>query len=359
MLVGFKSDSAMKHLVVLSGVVATNTICRQTVAIRRGGNYRTMHPSNVFIAAVALITATSNLLGFSAEGHKTIAAIATLRLSPRAELAVATILEGETLMEASIWPDEIKQPSGRLWKTDEARTFNREHKDNKKWHYVNFPVGAKRYSASSVFAYPHDIVHTINGCIDVLEGREYEGLNQKDALRWLVHLVGDIHQPLHVVAGFYDLSNPDKPKLESRTSEIDTATGDSGGNSLANGSSNMHSMWDRTLVDAIFATSNPAELAAHVMANVNPDSFKTSGSHKSWAAKWAGDSMKVAAQAYADIEFGPASLGAHGELTTIAVTLKPSTNAYRTKFAPISAEQLRKAGSHLAQLLNAIDWEGM
>lgn len=66
----------------------------------------------------------------------------------------------------------------------------------------NFPVGSKKYTATSPFTYPHDVVHLINGCVTVLEGGEFEGLIQKDALRLLIHFVGDVHQPLHTVAGY-------------------------------------------------------------------------------------------------------------------------------------------------------------
>jgi hypothetical protein len=93
-------------------------------------------------------------------------------------------------------------PFGSLCKTDEAKAFNQAHGDNKKWHYVNFPVGSKKYSLASRFAYPHDVVHLINGCVTVLEGGEFENLTPKDALRFLIHLVGDVHQPLHTVAGY-------------------------------------------------------------------------------------------------------------------------------------------------------------
>jgi S1/P1 Nuclease len=311
----------------------------------------------VIATLFAFFIATVDLSAFSAEGHRTIAAIAQQNLSPKAKLAVAAILENETLVDASVWPDEIKQPMGRLWQTPEARRFNHDHGDNKKWHYVNFPVGSKSYTVSSPFTSPHDIVHVINGCITVLEGGQFEKLTPKEALRWLVHLVGDIHQPLHAVTGYFNLADPNKPQLETNVAEIDRETGDAGGNALDFGGNGMHSLWDKILVNDVFRTDSPADLAAHVMQGVNPDRFNTSGKYQSWAAKWASDSMRVAVAAYADIEFGKATIGAHGELTAMNVTLTPSTEAYRAKFSPVIADQLRKGGVHLAQLLNAIDWD--
>jgi hypothetical protein len=278
-------------------------------------------------------------------------------LNTKARAAVTVLLEGESLQDASVWPDEIKPPYGRLSGTAEARDFNREHKDNKKWHYVNYPVGSKSYSLSGRFSYPHDIVHTINGCITVLEGGNYEGLTPKEALRWIVHLVGDIHQPLHTINGYYDISDPDHPKLETNFAKIDPDTGDGGGNALDYGPEELHACWDKVLVNDVFATNDPSLLATHVMQGVNPDTYKATGTRSRWATRWAGESMKLAASAYADIEFGKVTLNSHGDVKAIAVKLMPSVAEYRDKYKSVIQEQLRKAGVRLAQILNSIDWD--
>jgi len=295
---------------------------------------------------------------FAAEGHKTVAAIAEPLLNDTAKHAVASILDSESLIDASVYADEIKTPFGSLCKTDEAKAFNHAHGDNKKWHYVNFPVGSKRYSPGSRFAYPHDVVNMINGCVTVLEGGEFEGLTQKEALRFLVHLIGDVHQPLHTVAGYYDVSDPQHPKLITNFAAITSDTpSDGGGNALDYGPGELHACWDKVLVSDIFATNDPVALAANIMVGVSADSYRTAGKPPSWAAKWASDSMKQAIGAYADVEFGMATFDQHGDLTKIDVALKPSTAAYRAKNAQVVKEQLRKGGIHLAQLLNAIQWD--
>lgn len=309
------------------------------------------------VISVLCLAFVGRIFAFGGEGHRSIALIALSKLSPAAKAAIEEILDGESIADAAMWPDEIKPPYGRLATTPEARSFNQRHRDNKKWHYVNFPIGSKRYSPSSPFAYPHDIVQTINGCIAVLEGGTYENLTEKEALRYLIHLVGDIHQPMHVVSGYYDLTDLTAPKLQREGAEIDRDTSDGGGNSLLFGSSNMHTMWDTTLVNDVFPTNDPAKLAEEVMKGVaSIDAYKTAGAHTTWAAKWAADSMKIAAPVYADIEFGTATL-AHDNLKSIAVTLKPDDRQFRAKYAATAKEQLRKGGAHLAQLLNSIKWE--
>jgi hypothetical protein len=312
----------------------------------------------IILCLFVFIAAVRPAFPWGGEGHRTVAAIAVPLLNDKARAAVTAILGSESLVEASVWPDEIKPPSGVLHAAPDAVAFNHHHPDNKKWHFVNFPVGSKSYSATSTFAYPHDIVHTINGCITVLEGGEYENLTAQEALRYLVHLVGDVHQPLHVIAGFYDLSDPAHPTLEKPAASIDQSMGDSGGNDLVyDKSSELHACWDTDLVNDVFPTSDPQVLATQIMTGVASSKFKTAGKYQNWAAKWAGDSMKLAILAYDDVEFGQATVNPHGDLHAIAVQLKPSTAAYRAKFAPVVKEQLQKAGLHLAQLLNSLEWD--
>jgi hypothetical protein len=307
----------------------------------------------------------SQAFPFSGRGHQTVAAVASPLLTPATQAAIHEILGTRDikvlLMEAATWPDDIKS-TGSLSRSAAARKFNRDHPTNTQWHFVNFPAGSTRYTASSDFANSHDIVHMINQCIRTLEGEDMpERLSQKEALRFLVHLVGDIHQPFHVVAGYYDLTDPAHPKLLD-PDEVDVANDpqDRGGLKLLVAPlGHMHRMWDALLVDDISPTMDATALAIEVMNNAPaPSSYKTSGKYTTWAAKWATDSMKIAKAAYApdNMQFGAATVD-DDSFDGIAVTLLPSVNGYRATHKEIIRVQLRKAGIHLAQLLNAIQWE--
>jgi hypothetical protein len=310
------------------------------------------------IAVLTALLLATQAFPWGKEGHQTVADIAQSLLNDQAKAAITQILGDETLADAAEWADAIKAPQGSLCQTPEAKAFNHAHGDNKKWHYVNFPVGSKKYTATSRFAYPHDVVQIINGCVTVLEGGEFENLTQKDALRLLLHFVGDVHQPLHVIAGYYDISDPQHPTLETNFAQINEDTpSDSGGNKLDYGPGEMHALWDTTLVNDIYTTSDPAVLAAKVMEGASPASYQTKGKPQTWAAKWATDSMKQAISAYADVQFGAGTYDPHGNLKKIDVTLQPSAQEYRQKYVVVAKEQLRKAGVHLAQLLNAINWD--
>src|SRR5215469_12510170 len=67
---------------------------------------------------------------------------------------------------------------------------------------------------SGPFSSQNDIVHAIRTAIDVLEARSSR-FTKVQALRIIVHLVGDIHQPLHTVSGYYDVTDLEHPKLIS------------------------------------------------------------------------------------------------------------------------------------------------
>lgn len=296
---------------------------------------------------------------YGEQGHRTISAIALPLLTPSTLAAVNDILDGESLLDASMWPDDIKK-GHRLSLKPEAVTFNTAHADNGSWHFVNFPIATKKYTLSSPFASPHDIVHLINGCITVLEGGSFNGLSQKEALRFLAHLVGDLHQPLHVVTGYYDLSDPQHPKLETTVAGPHSHSKDGGGNALAFGpgaADNLHSLWDTKLVNDLLPGATPQALATEVMQGAPaPSTFKSTGKYTTWAGKWAAESMTVAKLAYSEIQFGAADLDDDDHLK-ITVTLLPSESAYRAKYKGTVKDQLRKAGVHLAQLLNAIQWD--
>lgn len=309
--------------------------------------------------AVLCLCAVTRGFAYGDQGHRTISAIALPLLTPATLAAVNEILEGETLLDAAMWPDDIKK-GHRLSFKPEAVAFNTAHPEHGSWHFVNFPIATTRYTASSPFASPHDIVHLINGCIKVLEGDAFGGLSQKEALRFLAHLVGDVHQPLHVVTGYYDLSDEQHPRLEQNVVSPHSHAKDGGGNSLVFGpgqTDNLHSLWDTRLVSEILPGATPQALATEVMQGAPPAAtFKSTGRYTTWAGKWAADSMKIAKLTYAEIQIGAAEMDDDDHLK-IHVTLLPSANAYRAKHKGTVKEQLRKAGVHLAQLLNAIQWE--
>jgi hypothetical protein len=308
----------------------------------------------IFLLACLLITRTAYPWG--AEGHQAIADAAETMLTPQAAENVKKILGDESLADVSTWLDDVrnakKHHSGPLKYDDEAQAFNAKFPANEVWHFVNLPVGSPLYLDPSPFASRDDIVHAIARAVDVLEGRSTE-FTPLQALRILVHLVGDIHQPLHTVAGYYDVTDLQHPKLVSNPAIAKTKPQDRGGNQLFfTASLELHALWDTRIPMRIAKT--PEVLAVALEQTGTVASWPTLGDYHHWQAAWAGDSATVAMKIYAGIQFGAVTMKGNGEIDRIEITLPGGTRTYDETQEPIARLQLAKAAVHLAQLLNSI-----
>jgi hypothetical protein len=326
---------------------------------------------NLSCSIVIFLLAAIRAFAWSAEGHRTVAEIAYPLLTPATKAKVDLLLQQDsnhgTIADAATWPDDIKPFEGHLTHTPEAQQFNQAHPDNKHWHYVNFPVGAPSYDSASPFATPDDIVHIIQGCIDVLEGKPFQGLSKLDALRYIIHLTGDIHQPLHTITGYFNVASDGSATLVSaKTAVPATATNDQGGNLLhftglhhqvkGAAATELHALFDKELVANLTGDMVSENLAPKLLVGVTVNSFKTPGTaYRSWAVAWASASMQLATSAYGRLSFGDATLdSAHGD-TVKNIEVSIPADFVSTEQAVVSA-QLQKGGVHLAQLLNAIHW---
>ena len=119
----------------------------------------------------------------------------------------------------------------------------------------------------------------------------------------------------------------------------------------ANQNEELHGLWDEGLVVAIRDTADYDQLAESLESSVVQSVSPTLGDYHSWAEKWAADSVRQAQRAYQGITFGSATIA--DRRLRIVVQLPDD---YIDKKRPLAAAQLAKAGVHLAQLLNAIQW---
>ena len=112
-------------------------------------------------------------------GHRVIGQIAQDNLTPDALTAVTDLLDGETLATVSTYADEIRS--------------NPDYDYYKIWHYVNLPLD-KQYQ--EVEHTQENVVIAIEKCISVLKDNSVSREERVFHLKFLVHLVGDVHQPL-------------------------------------------------------------------------------------------------------------------------------------------------------------------
>ncbi|RFC53314.1 S1/P1 nuclease [Brumimicrobium aurantiacum] len=147
-------------------------------------------------------------------GHRVVGEVAIHHLNESAKHKIKSILGNQTLAEVSTWMDDIKSDS--------------KYDSLKPWHYVTIPDGM-RYSETNKNP-QGDVIAGINFVVDQLKSDTIDPTREKEYLMMLVHLVGDIHQPLHVGNGT-----------------------DRGGNQVEvrwfGEKSNLHRVWDTQMLD--------------------------------------------------------------------------------------------------------------
>jgi hypothetical protein len=299
------------------------------------------------------------------EGHETVGYIAaSLIAGTKAEAHVRALLKpNETLATAAEWPDCAKGYCGRL--TKEMTEFNHDNLKNHSYHYTDVPFQLPKYDLNAIGTTPDDVVHILRDAISVLQDKPpidpSHKLTQREALFILAHMVGDIHQPLHVGAAYVSNLKYIVPKTQDEAKQ----TFSEGGNWLCVGSKGLHSLWDGEYVkvamkDAGAETSK--DFAAKLVAAENV--AHSTGSAIQWPSQWATESLHLADDELADISIikkraqGPkgscsrprADKPSSGNMWTVELPAGYADHAVQD----VVPAQLRKAGVRLAELLKAI-----
>lgn len=153
-------------------------------------------------------------------GHRIVAEIAWQHLTPQAKKAVANILGRQSLPMIANWPDFIKSDT----------THQYDHTNT--WHYLDFPANVGRAEFDSLLkaATGENLYSQTQAMIRDLKNKHLSKEKKLFALTFLVHMMGDMHQPLHV----------------GRDEDM-------GGNKINvmwfNQPSNLHRVWDEQLID--------------------------------------------------------------------------------------------------------------
>lgn len=305
------------------------------------------------------LLAARTVMAWGPEGHRTVASLALELLEknkPDAAAKVKQILEGESVEDASIWPDDVRpnriaSRSGRFANTEVGKAFNSAHPDNPQWHYVDLPLDSKSYGSDKRFIRENDIVATLVKCIDVLEGRS-DFMTKHEAMRFLLHLGGDVHQPLHVASGVFKFDADGRATIITDPEEAagHPEGNDSGANKiLLEKNLPLHKYWDENVVS--LNADNEAELAKKLRDRVAAFKSSNQGPARDWPANWATDSIGISRQIYGELKFGK-RFPRTGNYWTLYINFRSET---KEKFVTLAAGQLVKAARNLAELLAAMD----
>jgi hypothetical protein len=320
----------------------------------------TVHAS---IAVGVLALCASDARAWNATGHKAVAEIAWQQLEPSQRQSIVDVLRRHPsfatdfqakmedsaanddkatqdhwiFQQAAIWPDIIRKSKF----------------DRPEWHYIDFPqylnpsdqlAFANRLPVNISTDFPgnvprekYNVVQAIAFCRATLNSKAGPDVKAA-AYCWLIHLVGDIHQPLHCTALF---SVDHFPK------------GDKGGNEirLAKGR-NLHSLWDG-LLGTDSRMSNVAKVVAELSDNQRFGNVWDTAASETDPRQWASESHDVAyASAYDDAILDAVRQAPTGEKVKMTAVELPVE--YYEKAGEQARKRVLAAGLRLGELLKAV-----
>ncbi len=247
-----------------------------------------------FVFCIALLIPISSF-SWGPTGHRAVGLIASKHLSAKAKKNIIKILGQNSLSEVSTWMDEIRSDSTA--------------KDVADWNWATIETG-QTYAQSQKNP-KGDVIATIERIVGELKKHTLDKKTEEEYLKMLVHLVGDIHQPLHV-----------------------GCCNDKGGNSVKvkwfGKDTNLHSVWDSYMIED--TQLSYTELVSYLD---EPDENTIASWQKNSVLQWADESMSFRKQVY---QIGDGNLG----------------YKYQYWNFPTVKARLLQAGIRLAGILNEI-----
>jgi S1/P1 Nuclease len=210
------------------------------------------------LIVLALCLSFKVAFGWGVTGHRAIGLIAEKHLSAKAKKKLKKLLGQESLAIVSTWMDEIRSDS----------SYNHTHD----WHWVTIETG-KTYEESPKNT-NGDVIMTLERLITELKTHKLDKKTEIEYIKMIVHLVGDIHQPLHV-----------------------GCCNDKGGNDVKvkwyRNETNLHSVWDSNMIDD--TKLSYTETAEALGEPIKEDLTKW---QKASVREWAKESMTYRRQVY-------------------------------------------------------------
>lgn len=306
--------------------------------------------------ALAVLATVPSAWAWGCKGHEIVALIAEAHLNPRAH-AMALILAdgpiGPTLSRYCKEPGLDPFVDSSTWADDERTVLP----DTAPWHFIDIPRGAPESSISE-YCPPATgcVISALASQLVILRDSNAAPQARADALRFIIHFVGDIHQPLHdttnndrggncVPVAFFDhVSKETNPTFETYNP-------------------NLHEVWDVEILERSLNGESPQQAADDL-------NQKFQGQIRAWQSQsqnfnsWAWEGHQIAERiVYEQLPVKIAiesprpidSCADDDHISTRMLNLNENLAAdYQNAAAPVAREQLAKAGIRLAALLNSI-----
>ena len=274
----------------------------------------------VFAVALLTLAVSPVALAWSALGHRMVGALAQRHISPAVQAQVDLLLAGEpdpSLAGVADWADRLRDLDPERFKA------------TSRWHYVNTPPGeACRYVAERDCPDGNCVVGAIQAQRAILADRSQPLEARRDALKFIVHFVGDVHQPMHsnnhddLGGNRYQVSlrTDLQPEAYARKHYVDGVMG-----------TNLHSIWDHYILGAegLSLAQYTNRLDALPWPPMDTDGPGTG------PEAWAGESCRLI------------------ETRGIYPQGHKMDAGYLDAFRPLAEQRVRQAAWRLAQILEA------
>jgi hypothetical protein len=314
-------------------------------AIRLAGFFVTL-TAVVLMGSLGVPTANA----WGCKGHQTVALIAEKHLTPEARELVLRLLSenpvdpqlkrycgsavSDALGDASTWADDV-----------------RGDRKNGPWHYIDIPRGAPRGSLEGFCGKEGCVVSAIAEQVAILKDKSANGTKRAEAVRYIIHFVGDLHQPLHSTTNADEGGNC-VPLKYFRREPHERGHGFS---------PNLHSVWDTAILERDSEGADPGEYAEMLEGTFagSIEGWQKAGIHVDdwvWESHEYADSTVYAGLA-PKIAIEP-NVPVHGctDDNNIGQRLLHqhimAGEAYQEEAAPVVERRVSQAGIRLAMVLN-------
>jgi hypothetical protein len=267
---------------------------------------------------LALMLLSVNAFGWGPTGHRVVGAVAEKHLDSSVHSKIIKILEGQSLSRVANWPDEIKSEPVKY-----SYTFN--------WHYTDWADDVHDHDETNSSG---KLLSSINDQIAVLKNQEATNEAKAFALKFIIHLVGDLHQPLHVGNGLDQGGNFCKVIFQGQPM-------------------NLHSLWDEGLIN--FTKLSYSELADYVSQGHSVQQIQAWKSGT--VLEWALESKELRGKIYPENvnpTQAPMSIKQYCRKDVVVTSEETPKLSYEYtyKFVPVVEQRLYQAGLRLALVLN-------
>jgi len=258
--------------------------------------------------ALLLFLFPSSAPAFSKWQHELVAAIAEQNLTPAAQSQVRRLLgPTTTLASVSTWADKVRG----------------QRRETGPWHYINFPLELSEPDFDVMNTRQGNVVWAIVTRIGILKDPQAITMERIEALEFLVHFVGDLHQPLHCGTGIDQGGNRVRVLWQGKTTSL-------------------HSVWDGKIF--FIKTEEIYPWANRLQEDLSPEEKEEMAAGTPY--EWMVESARIAREfAYPKL---PSSSFRQG-------TRPPELSEdYAQAARPIFQRQILRAGLRLGRLLNSI-----